>query len=205
LPALGNLVALIMSTTPTRSSPKRRHFRAGDSNRVALYQKMLKETESMPTPEEIVIAVLQTLNVPYELIDIDPSFADTAAFCEKYGYPVERSCNTIIVASKKEPKRYVACVVLAHTRLDVNKRVTKLMGVSKASFASAEEMITLTGMQVGGVTPFSLPGGVPLYIDDRIMMLDWIILGGGGRSLKIKTSPAVFPMLGGQVVSGLAM
>jgi prolyl-tRNA editing enzyme YbaK/EbsC (Cys-tRNA(Pro) deacylase) len=159
----------------------------------------------MPTPEEIVIVALQKLDVSYELIDIDPNFADTAAFCEKYGYPVERSCNTIIVASKKEPKRYVACVVLAHTRLDVNKRVTKLMDVSKASFASADEMAALTGMQVGGVTPFSLPAGVPLYIDDRIMALDWIILGGGGRSLKIKTSPEVFRKLGAEVVSGLAM
>ena len=66
-------------------------------------------------------------------------------------------------------------------------------------------MIALTGMQVGGVTPFSLPTGVPLYIDDRIMVLDWIILGGGGRSLKIKTSPKVFPRLGAEVVWGLAI
>src|SRR5947208_3233666 len=105
------------------------------------------------TPEEIVAAAVAKLGVPYELIPIDPAFADTAAFCEKYGYPVERSCNTIIVASKKEPKKFVACVVLAHTRLDVNKRVTKLMGVSKASFASAEEMVALTGMQVAVMAP----------------------------------------------------
>ena len=95
--------------------------------------------------------------------------------------------------------------MLAHTRLDVNKRVTKLMDVSRASFASAEEMMTLTGMQVGGVTPFSLPPGIPLYIDDRIVSLDWIILGGGGRSLKIKTSPEVFEKLGAEVVSGLGL
>ena len=86
----------------------------------------------------------------------------------------------------------------------MNKRVTKLMGVSKASFATAEEMMALTGMQVGGVTPFSLPSGVPLYVDDRIMVLDWVILGGGGRRLKIKTSPEVFHKLSAQVVSGLA-
>jgi prolyl-tRNA editing enzyme YbaK/EbsC (Cys-tRNA(Pro) deacylase) len=159
----------------------------------------------MSKPEEIVIDALQKLDVAHELIEIDPAFADTAAFCEKYGYPPERSCNTIIVASKKEPKKYCACVVLAHTRLDVNKRVTKLMGVSKASFASAEEMAALTGMQVGGVTPFSLPPGIPLYIDDRIMGLDWVILGGGGRSLKIKTSPEVFVKLGAEAVSGLAL
>ena len=158
----------------------------------------------MPSAEELVIASLRYLGVSYEPIEIDPAFADTVAFCEKYGYAPERSCNTIIVASKKEPKKFVACVVLAHTRLDVNKRVTRLMGVSKASFASAEEMMALTGMQVGGVTPFSLPPGVPLYIDERIMVLDWVILGGGGRSLKIKTSPAVFEKLGAEVISGLA-
>jgi prolyl-tRNA editing enzyme YbaK/EbsC (Cys-tRNA(Pro) deacylase) len=158
----------------------------------------------MPSPEEIVAAAVASLGIPYELIEIDPAFADTAAFCEKYGYPVEQSCNTIVVASKKEPKKFVACVVLAHTRLDVNKRVTKLMGVAKASFASAEEMMALTGMEVGGVTPFSLPQGMPLYVDDRVMAADWIILGGGGRSLKIKTSPEVFRKLGAEVVSGLA-
>jgi prolyl-tRNA editing enzyme YbaK/EbsC (Cys-tRNA(Pro) deacylase) len=156
------------------------------------------------TPEEIVAETVVKLGIPYELIPIDPLFADTAAFCEKYGYPVERSCNTIIVASKKEPKQFVACVVLAHTRLDVNKRVTKLMGVAKASFASAEEMTALTGMQVGGVTPFSLPASMPLYIDDRIPALDWIILGGGGRSLKLKTSPEALMKLGAEVIAGLA-
>jgi len=158
----------------------------------------------MPSPEEIVAAAVANLGIPYELIEIDPAFADTAAFCEKYGYPAEQSCNTIVVASKKEPKKFVACVVLAHTRLDVNKRVTKLMGVPKASFASAEEMMALTGMQVGGVTPFSLPPGMPLYVDDRVMAAEWIILGGGGRSMKIKTSPEVFRKLGAEVVSGLA-
>src|SRR5262245_6230090 len=159
----------------------------------------------MATPEESVTQSIEKLGVPFERIEIDPAYADTAAFCEKYGYPVEQSCNTIIVASKKEPKKFVACVVLAHTRLDVNKRVTKLMGVPKASFASAEEMMALTGMQVGGVTPFSLPPGMPLYIDDRIPHLDWIILGGGGRSLKIKTSPAMFEKLGAEVVAGLGV
>jgi prolyl-tRNA editing enzyme YbaK/EbsC (Cys-tRNA(Pro) deacylase) len=157
------------------------------------------------SPEETVKASIEKLGVPYEVIAIDPAFADTAAFCEQYRYPAERCCNTIIVASKKEPKQFVACVVLAHTRLDVNKRVTKLMDVSKASFASAEEMTALTGMQVGGVTPFSLPHGLPLYIDDRSLALDWIILGGGGRSLKIKTSPAVFELLGAKVISGLGI
>ena len=84
--------------------------------------------------------------LPYEEIEIEPALADTDLFCERYGFPMQQSGNTIIVASKKDSKEFVAYVVLATTRLDVNKHVPKLMGVSKASFASAEEMKVLTGM-----------------------------------------------------------
>jgi prolyl-tRNA editing enzyme YbaK/EbsC (Cys-tRNA(Pro) deacylase) len=160
-------------------------------------------TDRSPT-EDAVVATVENLGMPFEAIEIDPAFADTRAFCERYGYPMEQSCNTLIVASKKEPKKFVACVVLAHTKLDVNRCVTNLMGVSKASFASAEEMMALTGMEVGGVTPFSLPSGLPLYVDVRIMSTDWVILGGGGRGLKIKISPEVFKRLGAVIITDLA-
>ena len=152
-----------------------------------------------------VLETVANLGVLHEVIVIDPAFADTDAFCEKYGFPLEKSGNTIVVASKKEPKVYVACVVLAITRLDVNKRIRKLMGVSKASFASAEEMNALTGMEVGGVTPFSLPDGMPLYVDSRVMALEWVILGGGGRDRKLKITPEVFHQLGAEIVEDLAL
>ena len=158
----------------------------------------------MLTPaEQKVIAAIDALGVPYELITIDPAYADTAAFCQHYGYPLERSANAIIVASHKEPKQFAACVVLATTQLDVNKRVRKLLGVPRASFATAEEMMALTGMQVGGVTPFALPAGLPLYVDERIMQLDWVLLGSGDRGAKIKIAPAVFTKLGAVIVADL--
>lgn len=159
----------------------------------------------MTASEQRVIAALEALGLPFERITIDPAHADTAVFCARYGYPPETSGNTIVVASKKEPKKFVACVVLATTQLDVNKRVRKLMGVSKASFASAEEMHALTGMEVGGVTPFSLPADMPLYVDSRVMALETVILGGGGRSLKIGVSPEVFHKLGAEVVADLSI
>lgn len=143
--------------------------------------------------------------VGYERIHIDPAYADTAAFCEHYGYALENSGNTIIVASKKAPKQYVACVILATMQLDVNRRVRKLMGVSRASFATPDEMMELTGMQVGGVTPFALPNGLPLYVDERVMRLDWVILGGGGRDTKIKIAPEVFTQLGAEIIRDLGI
>jgi prolyl-tRNA editing enzyme YbaK/EbsC (Cys-tRNA(Pro) deacylase) len=164
-----------------------------------------KFPEPLTSAEQTVLTAIDRLGMPYEVITIDPTYADTAAFCEHYGYPLDQSANTIVVASKKEPKQFAACVVLATTQLDVNRRVKNLLGVSKASFATAEEMKVLTGMEVGGVTPFALPAGVPLYVDERIMQLEWIILGGGGRTKKIKISPEVFTQLGAQIVADLGL
>src|SRR5947207_13453042 len=154
---------------------------------------------------EPVRAVLDGLGAPYEIVTIDPSFADTAQFCAQYGIPLDQSANTIIVASKKEPREYCACLVLATTRLDVNRTVRKLMNASRVSFASAEETKELTGMLIGGVTVFALPDGLPIYVDDRVMAPDWIIVGGGGRSTKIKLAPEALRRLPNvNVVSGLA-
>lgn len=156
--------------------------------------------------ERETLSALDRLGVPYELIPCDPEFADTAAFCERYGYPLDHAGNTIIVASKKDPKKYAACVVTGTTRLDVNHAVRNLLGVSKVSFASAEEMTQLTGMAVGGATVFGLPGDLPVFIDDRLMALDYVILGTGGRTSKIKISPEVFRRLPHtQIVRGLAV
>jgi prolyl-tRNA editing enzyme YbaK/EbsC (Cys-tRNA(Pro) deacylase) len=145
--------------------------------------------------EERVRQVLANLGASYELIPIDADFADTASFCERYGFPLDHSVNTIIVGSKREPKQYCACLVLATTRLDVNHAVRKLMGASRVSFASADDTVAVTGMMIGGVTVFALPSELPIYVDAPIMSLDYVILGGGSRSLKIKVSPEVLRRL----------
>ena len=162
-------------------------------------------TDSSTSSTSSVLKTVANLGLPYEVIEIDTDLADTALFCENYGFPIEQSGNTIIVASKREPKLFAACVVLATTKLDVNKCVRNLMGVSKVSFASAEEMKELTGMEVGGVTPFSLPKEIKLYVDSRIMGIDWLILGGGGRDKKIKISPEVFYKIGAEIIENLAL
>lgn len=155
--------------------------------------------------ETRVIEAVRRYGVAFEVIEINPAFADTEDFCREYGFPPEKSGNTILVASKKEPKRFAACIVPATARLDVNHTVKRRLGVSRASFARVDEMQALTGMEVGGVTPFALPGDVPIYVDPALTKLDWIILGAGGRGAKIKISPAVFDaMPNAEVVPGLS-
>ena len=141
-------------------------------------------------PAQKVRQELRRLGISCEWVEIDPEYADTAAFCEKYGYPIDYCGNTIIIASKKEPKRYSACIVKGSMRLDVNNKVSQLMGVKKLSFASADETMALTQMLIGGVTPFGLPDDLPIYVDDQLKGVEYVILGSGSRSSKVKMSPS---------------
>ncbi|MBF6604379.1 MAG: hypothetical protein IVW53_02180 [Chloroflexi bacterium] len=150
-------------------------------------------------------AALSDLGTGWELLACDPALADTAAFCAAYGFALEDSANTIVVVGKAEPRRYAACIVLATHRLDVNRAVRDRLGTRKASFAGADETRSITGMEIGGVTPFGLPASLAVWIDAAVMARDRIVLGGGSRTWKVVAPPAILRALpNAAVVAGLA-
>ena len=138
---------------------------------------------------ERVREALTLHGVQYEVLACEPHLADTAEFCAHYGISPDEACNAILVALKTTPRTYVACLVRADTKLDVNKRVAAITGIKRLSFASAEETAELTGMMIGGVTIVGLPPEVPVYVDHLVMERPRVILGGGNRSSKIRVEP----------------
>jgi prolyl-tRNA editing enzyme YbaK/EbsC (Cys-tRNA(Pro) deacylase) len=140
----------------------------------------------------------------HELFPCDPALADTAAFCAHYGFDLADSANTIVVVGKGAEPVYAACVVLATHRLDVNRAIKARFG-RKASFASPEETMQLTGHAIGGVTVFGLPADLPVWVDAAVMERERIILGGGSRSWKVFAPPSILRTLPNmEVVEGLA-
>ncbi|HYM82559.1 MAG TPA: YbaK/EbsC family protein [Candidatus Dormibacteraeota bacterium] len=140
----------------------------------------------------------------YELFPCDPALADTAAFCAAYGFALEDSANTIVVVGKGTPPLYAACVVLATHRLDVNRTVKARFG-RKSSFASPEETRDVTGHEIGGVTVFGLPSGLPIWVDPAVMARGTIVLGGGSRRWKVIAPPSILVTLpNAEIVEGLA-
>ena len=134
---------------------------------------------------------LQQTGLEYEVWSCDPELADTARFCEHYGVAPENSANAILVRSKTGAEKYALCVLLATHRLNTNHTVRKKLGARKVSFASAEQTRELTGMEIGGVTPLCLPTGLPVWIDAAVMDCQYVVLGGGNRSSKIKVDPQI--------------
>ena len=155
--------------------------------------------------ESEIRQILKKLDIDYKWIDVDHYFADTENFCAKYKYPMDKSGYSILVASKRGENRYSASIVLASSKLDVNKKVRELMQVSRLSFANSEETMEITGMLIGGVTPIGLPQNLPLYIDSKVLANDYVIIGGGSRSGKIQLNPLdLLKLPSAQVVEGLS-
>lgn len=147
---------------------------------------------------------LDDAGIEYETLACEPHLADTAEFCAHYGISTDEACNAIVVVLKTTPRRYVACLVRADTRLDVNRRVADLTGVKRLSFASLEDTAELTGQLIGGVSIAGLPADIPLYIDQRVMERPRVIVGGGNRHSKARLAPGELLKLPNASVADIA-
>lgn len=149
---------------------------------------------------------LPALDGEVEVFAIDPVIADTAALLDATGLGPETSANCVLVAgSRGGEERVAACLVLAHTRADVNKRVKKLLDVRKASFLPMDRAVGDSGMEYGGIGPIGLPADYRVLIDSRVASASEVIIGSGIRGSKLLLSGAALASLhGAEVVEGLA-
>ncbi len=117
---------------------------------------------------------------------IDPTHADTAAFCTAYDVALGASANCVVVAGRRgEVTTYAAVMVLATHRADVNGIVRRHLGSRKISFAPMDDAVGLTGMEFGGITPVGLPDGWPVLVDDAVVGAGEVVIGSGLRRSKL--------------------
>jgi prolyl-tRNA editing enzyme YbaK/EbsC (Cys-tRNA(Pro) deacylase) len=137
---------------------------------------------------------------------IDPTLADTAAFCEQYGVGLEESANCVVLAAKQAGEvSYVACMVLATTRADINGLIRRHLGVRKLSFASMDDAVGLTGMEYGGITPIGLPQDWPILVDRAVAEAPRVVIGSGIRGSKLWLPGSLLAALPtAQVIGNLA-
>src|SRR5688572_30191710 len=78
-----------------------------------------------------VRAALDANGLDYEVLACEPHLADTAEFCEAYGFTPDMTLNAILVVLKTNPRSYVACLVRFDTKLDVNHKVSDIVDVKR--------------------------------------------------------------------------
>ncbi|MCB5909228.1 YbaK/EbsC family protein [Streptomyces pinistramenti] len=150
-------------------------------------------------------------SVPVEeirYVDTDPAIADTALLVEHYGaWLLEQSANCVVVAGKRGGEvTLAACLVLSHTRADVNGVVRRQLGSRKASFAPMDTAVGDSGMEYGGITPIGLPGSWPVLVDAAVADIPYALIGSGRRRGKIiAPGKALAELPNATVIDGLGV
>lgn len=159
-------------------------------------------SDSSQLSPRVVLESVQSNNLSDVFVtEIDPTLADTAAFCEAYDIGLEVSANCVIVEAKRADKTwYAACMILATNRADINGIVRKHLDARKISFAPMDLAVSMTDMEYGGITPIGLPADWPIIIDSRVNDTDKIIIGSGLRTSKILVSGNLLASLPNAVV-----
>ena len=122
---------------------------------------------------------------------IDPSLADTAAFCERYEVAMADGANCVIVQARRgERTWFAACLVRGSDRLDVNGAVRRHLGARRLSFAPMDDAVAASGMDYGGITPIGLPADWPILVDESVAAHDRLIVGSGIRGSKLLVTGA---------------
>lgn len=82
------------------------------------------------------------------------------------------------------------CIILVaagDVRID-NRAFRAAFGV-KPRMCTAEEAVRFTGHAVGGVCPFALPQGVPVYLDTSLQRFDTVYPAAGNAASAVRLTP----------------
>jgi Cys-tRNA(Pro)/Cys-tRNA(Cys) deacylase len=93
-----------------------------------------------------------------------------------------------IVVTREKPRKPLLVVVPGDRRVDL-KSLAAVMGEKKVFLPTEHEAESLTGLQVGGISPLALINkGFQIVIDSSAQALGEIHVSGGMRGLNIRLS-----------------
>ena len=93
-------------------------------------------------------------------------------------------------------------VLIAGQRQISWKAIRAYLDQSRLTTASEEEVIRVTGYQIGAVSPFGLPQPVRILVDETVLAEEEISIGSGQRGLAIILKKKDFVQAMGTVEAG---
>ncbi|HKZ34552.1 MAG TPA: YbaK/EbsC family protein [Patescibacteria group bacterium] len=150
--------------------------------------------------------LLDSHHMWYEYFEHEPVRTSEEAASVRPEYTLNQGAKALILrlTSKQMEKSYVMLVFPADKKFH-NKKVKKLLQTASLTFASEEEVLSLTeGIELGGVPPFGNLFHVPVIADPSLFNNTRIIFNAGDRRVsiamntsdyKILVNPTIVPLI----------
>src|ERR1035437_3728393 len=132
--------------------------------------------------------LLESLNIPFALqeYEVDPDDLSALTVARKIGLPPEQVFKTLLTTGG--PGTYVFAVIPGDAELDF-KKLARAAGLRKAEMVPLKEVQPLTGYIRGGGTVFGPKKSSPVFVDETIILFDWISVSAGARGTQLMLSP----------------
>lgn len=155
----------------------------------------------------LAMRLLEGKKVAYEAINYDASERDAEKIAMQLGVLPEQVFKTLVVAAPtdgRSPNKPLLAVIPANRQLDL-KKLAKLIKVKKLKMATHQQAETMTGLQVGGISPLALLNrGFVIYLDERAETQGQIFVSAGERGIQIKLAPKDLRKVTGAKIADLS-
>lgn len=133
---------------------------------------------------EAARAYLREYGMENRVRELDVSIATVELAAQALGVGPERIAKTL---SFKNGENCILVVAAGDARID-NRGFKERFGL-KAKMLTAEEVSSLVGHEVGGVCPFGVKAGVPVYIDESIRRFETVFPAAGSTESALEMTP----------------
>jgi Cys-tRNA(Pro)/Cys-tRNA(Cys) deacylase len=140
---------------------------------------------------ERVLAVITTLDTPYEIHDhsaFDQSIQNPADFAAALGYPLQRITKTLFLRTH-DGQSFAAAVCSTDRRLNF-KSMARAIGAKRLETASSEDLSAQTDYPRNGVSPLGLRDDIAVVVDRDLFDYPTVLIGGGAAGIEIELPPA---------------
>lgn len=129
---------------------------------------------------------LNKFTVEYTFQNYNQNVCNAKEASKQIGIPYQNMIKTIVL--KDEDYNYVVCLLSSEDKINMNK----LKKITNKTFcmATPQEIVELTGYQIGTVTPLLLKEEIKIFIDKTIFSKEYIGLGTGKKGVEIILNPA---------------
>jgi Cys-tRNA(Pro) deacylase len=124
---------------------------------------------------ERVRSFIKKRNPQLDIIILEDNTSTASLAAQALGTEVGQIAKSILFKTKKEA--YLMVVSAGDVRLD-SKAIKETIG-EKVRMANPEEVLEITGFNVGGVCPFALHQEVPVYLDESLKRYEIVYAAAG--------------------------
>ena len=135
---------------------------------------------------EKVREYLRPLGLEDRILEFSVSSATVEMAAEAAGVAPARIAKTL---SFRDAAGTGCLLIVAAGDARVDNRKFKDRFRHKARFLTPEEAIAFTGHAVGGVCPFALPEGIPVYLDRSLRRFDTVFPAAGSSNSAVSLTP----------------